>query len=84
MIDLLTVEEDKQAAAEGWRVGYVYDLKTDRWTVQIFPLAFVKPFAFADAMAAHVVGLARMGHPIALKAVRFVANPVTRKGKNNV
>ena len=79
MYDLLTIEEDKQAAAGGWSLEYVYDTKTSRWVVQILPRSFMKPFHFADAMAARVVGMARMGDPLSIKALRLMAAPVTRK-----
>lgn len=81
MYDLFTVEEDKEAAASGWSLNYVYDTKNQRWATQIFPLVFAKPFECADAMASQVIGLARMGHPLALKALRFVAAPVTKRSK---
>ena len=70
MFDLLTIEEDQAAAALGWSLEYVYDIKTKRWSVQIFPVA----------MTTNVVGLARTGHPLAIKALRLMATPVT-KGK---
>lgn len=79
MYDLLTIEEDQEAAASGWSLEYVYDIKSGRWVVQILPLLFIKPFHYADAMATQVVGMARLGNPLALKALRLVAAPVTRK-----
>ena len=69
MFDLLTLDEDKQAAASGWTLQYVYDDKTSRWTVQVFPIA----------MTVNVIHQARIGNQLALKALRFVAAPVTRK-----
>lgn len=81
MFDLLTIEEDREAAASGWSLNYVYDARAERWAVQILPLIFAKPFEHADAMASQVIGLARIGHPLALKALRFVAAPVTRGKK---
>lgn len=81
MYDLLNSEEDREAAALGWSLNYVYNAQAERWVVQILPLAFTKPLHFADAMASHVVGMARMGHELSIKTLRFVAAPVTRKGK---
>lgn len=81
MYDLFTVEEDKEAAASGWSLNYVYNMKTQRWATQILPLAFIEPFKSAEAVATHVVGLARMGHALSIKALRLVAAPVTREKK---
>ena len=81
MFDLLTIEEDREAAAMGWSLNYVYHAEAKRWNAQVFPLAFVKPFECAESMAAHVVGMARMGHPLSIKALRFVAAPVIREEK---
>lgn len=81
MLDLLTIEEDSEATAMGWSLNYVYNAQAERWTVQILPLAFIEPFKSAEAVATHVVGLARMGHSLSIKALRLVAAPVTREGK---
>lgn len=71
MFDLLTIEEDAQAASEGWSLNYVFDLQKNKWIVEISP----------SEMATTVIGMARMNHPLALKALRLVAAPITRKGK---
>lgn len=81
MYDLLTVEEDEVAASLGWVVQYVFDLRRDRWTVQILPAQFGPPFDQADQVGALVVGMARQGNALSVKALRLVSNPVTRKGK---
>lgn len=64
MHDLLTIEEDKEAAKNGWGLHHVFDLATDRWQISILP---------AEA-AGLVVNLARNNHPLPLKALRLMTN----------
>jgi hypothetical protein len=64
MNDLLTIEEDKQAAAQGWGVHHVYDLDTKQWGIRILP---------AEA-ATQVVNMARAGQALSLKAIRLMTN----------
>lgn len=71
--DLLTVEEAKQAAAQGWSLAHVYDLTTARWRVMVLGMPS------AEAMGQQVVALARMGNPTAQKALALVMN--SNKGK---
>ena len=79
MFDLLSLEEDKEAAALGWCLSYVYNTKTCRWAIQILPLVFSEPLEYVDVIAAKVVGMGRINHPLALKALRLMATPVTRR-----
>ena len=64
--DLLTVEETKTAAAQGWSLGHVYDLATRRWRVMVLGSPS------AEAVSQHVIHLARNGEPVALKALGLV------------
>ena len=64
MHDLLTVEEDKEAAKQGWGLHHVYELEAQRWSIRILP---------AEA-APHVVNLARANHPLPLKALGLMSN----------
>ena len=73
MSDLLTIEEAKQAAAQGSSLEHVYDLSTARWRVMVLG------FPSAEAVGQQVIALARMGNPIAQKALGLVMN--SNKGK---
>ena len=64
MLDLLTIEEDKAAAEQGWGLYHVYDEKADQWVVRILP---------ADA-AEKVVAMARTSAPLALRALTILSN----------
>lgn len=64
MHDLLTADEDKLAAAQGWGLYHVYDLATTQWVIRILP---------AEA-APNVVNLARANHPLPLKALRLMTH----------
>lgn len=70
---LLSDLEAAQAAAQGWSLGHVYDLDTAQWRVQVLG----SPSAAACTEA--VVGMARMGDPLAQKALSLVMN--SNKGK---
>ena len=69
MLDLLTIEEDKAAAEQGWGLYHVYDEKADQWIVRILP---------ADA-AEKVVAMARTSAPLALRALTILSNKGARK-----
>ena len=64
MHDLLTVEEDKAAAAQGWVLAHVYDMEVKQWVVRILPATAVP----------QVVALAKTGNALALKALRILAH----------
>ena len=81
MFDLLTIEEDKEAADLGWSLNYVYNVAVEKWAVQILPLVFAKPFDHAEAVALKVVHDARVGHALSIKALRFMAAPIKPKGR---
>ena len=61
--DLLTVNEDAEAAQQGWGLYHVYDSATSTWAIRILPAA----------MLGLVVNLAKANHPLPLKALRLVA-----------
>lgn len=64
MQDLLTIEEDKEAAKQGWGIHHVYEMETDRWSIRILPAE----------RAPAVVGMARANQPLALKALGLMSN----------
>lgn len=83
MFDLLTIEEDQEAARLGWNLNYVFNDAANQWSVQILPTVFAAPFKYAEIMAAKVVGDARMGHALSIKALRLTVAPIKPKGKRN-
>ena len=63
---LLSDLETAEAAAQGWSLGHVYDLATARWRVMVLGSPS------AEAAGQQVVALARMGNPVAQKALGLV------------
>lgn len=76
MHDLLTIEEDKAAAAQGWSVEYVYDLGTDRWIVAI--TGSPTPHTALQG----VYTRARQGDSLAIKALKLVVKSRPRRKKS--
>lgn len=66
MFDLLTVEEDAEAAKAGWELCHVYDLATSRWRVMVL----AEPHAEFGAQL--VIGQARAGSRVAQKALQLL------------
>lgn len=64
MHDLLTIEEDKVAASQGWGLYHVYDMAVNQWVIRILPAE----------TAPQVVNLARNNHPLPLKALRLMTH----------
>ena len=64
MHDLLTAEEDRQAAAQGWGLHHVYEMEHRQWVIRILP---------AEATEG-VINLARNNHPLPLKALRLMTH----------
>lgn len=62
MHGLLTDEEDKAAAAQGWGLFHVYDLAVTQWVIRVLP---------AEA-SPNVVNLAKTGDRLAVKALRIL------------
>ena len=62
MHDLMTPEEDKAAAAQGWALCHVYELEAQKWVVRVLPAG----------AASVVVNLAKEGNSLAVKALRLV------------
>lgn len=79
MFDLLTTDEDKLAASQGWGLHHVYDMNVSQWVIRVLPVAFQDPLPHAEAAGAYVVNLARQGQPVALKALRFLMHGVPKK-----
>ena len=68
--DLFTVEENKEAAKQGWGLSHVFDLATDKWRAQIITLNPLWPHC--EAASTHVINQARMGGALAQKALSLV------------
>lgn len=64
--DLLTTNENLEAAAQGWNLQHVYDLESAKWRV----MALGHPSAETAGM--FVVNQARMGSPLAQKALGLI------------
>lgn len=76
----LTAEELRHAEAHGWTLAEVYDPEHHRVTLSVLPVVFAGTNA-AD-MLRHVIGLAKKGDPVALKALTLVAKSnVYRRSK---
>ena len=67
-IELLNVEESAVAATQGWGLFHVYDLKTSRWKVQALGLQVPA----APETGTLIVGLARQGMPVAIRALQLI------------
>ncbi len=70
--DLLTKEEDAAAQSQGWSLGHVYDLASKKWSVQVYGMPS------CEKAGASVVNLARMGNPLAIKALRLIQESHTQ------
>jgi len=72
-LDLLTKNEAVQAAAEGWLVSHVYDLKSKSWRVMILPYGerFKKD---AKKASYWVMGRAQQSSALHLKALRLAVH----------
>jgi hypothetical protein len=77
MFDLLSIEEDKLAAAQGWGVFYVYDLSIAKYSVRILALSL--PHPHSEAAGIFVVGRARFGDPLAQKALKLLMHGAPKK-----
>ena len=70
MFDLLTPDESRHAAACGWQLNTVYDMNKERWAIEIMPCDHPKTSAYHTQ--ARVVGLARTGDAVAVRALQLV------------
>jgi hypothetical protein len=66
MNDLMTPDEDKAAALQGWSLEHVYDMEADRWRVMVLGMPS------AEAAGEAVVNRARMGDTLAQKALSLI------------
>lgn len=71
MFDLLSAEEDKAAAAQGWGIHHVYELEAQKWVVRVLPVE----------AAPVVVNLAKAGDRLALKALRILTHGPQKETK---
>lgn len=71
MLDLLTIEEDKVAAAQGWGVYHIYDMAVDQWAVRVLPVT-AQP---------NIIILAKQGNSLAVKALRLVMHGPQKENK---
>lgn len=65
-LELLTAEEDAQAAVQGWSLEYVFDLASSKWRVMVLGAPS------AEAAGRFVIDQARSGSPLAQKALGIV------------
>lgn len=77
--DLLTADEDKIAATQGWGIFHVYDQGVSQWVIRILSLGLQPPHNHSEAAGVHVVGLARSGQPVAQKALKILMHGVPKK-----
>lgn len=66
MHDLLTIEEDAEAAQAGWELCNVYDLASAKWRVMVL----AQPHAEFGAQL--VISQARAGSRVAQKALQLL------------
>ncbi len=66
MHDLLTPDEDKTAASQGWSLEYVFDMTAQKWVTAITGA----PNAHAAQLT--VYALAKQGNALAIKALRLL------------
>lgn len=64
--ELLTPDEVSKAAMQGWSLCHVFDLESSKWRVQIYGAPR------CDLAGQLVVGQARMGDALCIKALRLV------------
>ncbi len=81
MYDLLSIEEDSEAAKRGWSVEYVFDCKTRKLVVLILPRHFAPPWPHAPAATAGVIQAARDGDRLSIKALGLMTRGLKPKGK---
>lgn len=67
-VELLTILESTEAAAQGWSLHHVYDLGTSRWRVMVLGSPS------AEVAGQRVIAAARMGNQLAQKALSLVMN----------
>ena len=79
MFDLMTTEEDKVAASQGWGLHHVYDLDTSAWVIKVLSQGLNPPHNNSDGAGIHVVALARAGQPVAQKALKLLMHGVPKK-----
>lgn len=71
MLDLLTIEEDKLAAAQGWALCHVYDMAVDQWVIRVLPVT-AQP---------NIIILAKAGDSLAVKALRILMHGPQKENK---
>ena len=77
---MLTEEEKQQAAAKGWLVCDVFDMRTARWIVQVLPTANNPIKSAADLLTA-VIARASMNDALAQRILSAVLNRPETKQK---
>lgn len=84
MNDLLTSEEQAIARTQGWELAHVFDLRTNRLTVDVLAAGTHAKIKNSDAATRAVVALARAnGNKLAQRALHLVAiSRQTNRAKN--
>lgn len=82
MYDLLSPTEVEIARSQGWGLHHVYDSAAKQWVVRIMPASFNPKISNVETAMQHVVGIAKSGDALAIKALRLMVHgPVPRKKK---
>ena len=77
---MLTETEKQQAAANGWLVCDVFDVRTARWIVQVLPTAS-NPVKNAADLLTVVISRASMNDALAQRILNAVMNRPETKQK---
>ena len=77
--DLMTPDEDKAAASQGWGLHHVFDLDTSKWVIRVLSQGLSEPHNHSEGASLHVVNLARQGQPVAQKALKLLMHGVPKK-----
>ena len=82
MLDLLTTDEDNEAAAQGWALAYVYDAASKKLAVRLIPSFTHARVKTAETATRVVVELARLKNDqLAARALRLVMAGMKPKTK---
>ena len=70
MLDLLSTQQDAQAASEGWQLCHVFDLKSSRWGVRV--LSASERMRNSEYATRHVITHARAGSALHIQALHLI------------
>jgi hypothetical protein len=67
----LTKEEMVLAVNQGWNLHHVFNMDTNRWTLNVLPVQFT-PTIGATHATALVIQQAQLKNPVCIKALRLI------------